>query len=102
MKTVKYLTAIATAASFLTAPLAGFAADKPDKPAEKVKPYTLTTCPVSGEKLGEMGTPFTFTHENREIKLCCKSCKKDFDKDPAKYIEKIEEGEKEAAAKAKK
>jgi hypothetical protein len=99
MKTLKHLTALALAATFLAAPLAAVAADSADKPAQKVKPFTLTTCPVSGEKLGEMGTPFTFTNDHREIKLCCKSCKKDFDKDPAKYVKQIEEAEKAAAAK---
>jgi YHS domain-containing protein len=99
MKTLKHLTALALTASFLATPLAVLAADKTDKPAEKVKPFTLTTCPVSGEKLGAMGTSFTFTNDNREIKLCCKACKKDFDKDPAKYLKQIEEAEKAAAAK---
>jgi hypothetical protein len=43
---------------------------------------------------GDMGDPYVFTHEGREIKLCCKSCLKDFKKDPAKYIKKIEKEEK--------
>ena len=65
--------------------------------SEKAKPYTLKTCPVSGEKLGgDMGDPYVFTYQGREIKLCCKDCKKDFDKNPKKYIKKIEEGEKSA------
>ena len=34
--------------------------------------------------------PFAFTHEGQEIKLCCKSCKKDFTKDPAKYLKKLD------------
>ena len=55
------------------------------------KPYPLETCLVSGEKLGEMGEPFVFTHEGQEIKLCCKSCKKKFDKDPSAYLKKLEE-----------
>jgi YHS domain-containing protein len=32
-----------------------------------------------------------FKHEGREIKLCCKDCRKDFDKDPAKYLKKLDE-----------
>ena len=65
----------------------------------KPKPYPLTTCIVSGEKLdGDMGKPYVFTCQGREIKLCCKSCLKDFNKEPAKYLKKIEEAE----AKAKK
>ena len=31
-------------------------------------PYPLTTCPVSGEKLGEMGPPVVYLHEGREIR----------------------------------
>ena len=56
----------------------------------KAKPYPLATCLVSGEKLGEMGDPFVFTHEGQEIKLCCKSCKPKFDKAPAAYLKKLE------------
>lgn len=66
-------------------------AKDPGKEEKKdtVKPYKLDTCIVSDEKLGEMGKPFVFTDEGQEIKLCCKSCKKKFDKDPAKYLKKI-------------
>ena len=50
---------------------------------------------VSGEKFGgDMGEPYVFTHEGREIKLCCKSCKKDFDKDTAKLVAKVDEAAK--------
>jgi len=77
--------------------LVGQAADsKSDKPAAKAKPYTLKVCPVSDEKLGDMGDPYVFTHEGREIKLCCKGCLKDFNKESAKYVKKIETAEKKA------
>jgi len=79
-------------AGFLAAPFASGAAD--EKKAEKAKPYTLKICPVSDEKLGEMGAPYVFTHEGRQVKLCCKSCLKDFKKDPAKYIKKMDAAEK--------
>ena len=56
------------------------------------KPDRLTTCPVSGEKLGgDMGKPYVFVYQGQEVKLCCSGCKKDFDKDPAKYLKKIQE-----------
>ena len=58
------------------------------------KPDLLATCPVSGEKLGEMGAPLTFTYKDQEVKLCCKSCKKKFDKDPEKYIALIRAADK--------
>ncbi len=75
------------------APFVTLAADDA-KPAQKAKPYTLKTCPTDDEKLGSMGTPYTFVHEGREIKLCCSGCLDDFKKDPAKYIKKIEAAEK--------
>jgi len=50
------------------------------------KTYPLKKCVVSDEALGEGGMkPFKVAHEGTDVWLCCKSCKKDFDKDPAKY-----------------
>ena len=57
---------------------------------KKAKPYPLDKCIVSDEKLGEHGKPYVFTHEGQEIKLCCKDCLKDFKKEPAKYLKKLE------------
>lgn len=74
------------AAVALALPFAGLAAEKKEA---KGKPYPLKTCLVSDEELGSMGDPFVFTHEGQEIKLCCKSCQKDFKKSPAKYLKKL-------------
>lgn len=99
MKTLKTFTATLLIAAFAAAPLVSFAADTKNDKGKK--PYPLETCVVSGEKLGEGGMKtYTFTHEGQEVKLCCKSCMKDFKKDPAKYMKKIQEAE--AKAKAKK
>jgi hypothetical protein len=58
-------------------------------------PDLLKTCPVSGEKLGgDMGKPYVFSFKDQEVKLCCKSCKKDFDKEPAKYMKLIRAADK--------
>jgi YHS domain-containing protein len=58
-------------------------------------PDNLKTCPVSGEKLGgDMGEPYRFVYQGQEVKLCCKSCKKDFDKNPDKYLKKIRAADK--------
>ncbi len=54
-------------------------------------------CPVSGEKLGTMGKPFVLTYQGREIQLCCKACKPDFEADPAKYLAKLKKPEAEPA-----
>ena len=57
------------------------------------KPYPLDTCIVSDEKLGADPDmkPYVFVHEGQEIKLCCKSCKKKFDKEPEKYMKKLKD-----------
>ncbi len=58
-------------------------------------PDRLKTCPVSGEKLGgDMGGPYVFSYKGQEVKLCCKSCKKDFDKNPEKYLKLIRAADK--------
>lgn len=59
--------------------------------------YPLKKCVVSDEDLGSMGKPVKVTHEGTDVYLCCKSCAKDFKKDPAKYTAMV----KEAAAKKK-
>lgn len=101
MKTLKRITAIALLLPVLAAPLAGLAQDTKPAKAVKAKAYPLDTCIVSGEKLDNSPDakmkPYTFTYEGQEVKLCCKSCEKDFKKEPAKYMAKL----KEEAAKAK-
>jgi YHS domain-containing protein len=96
MKKLKMLAAFTLTVPFLALPLAGVAADTNSVAATPPKPDKLTTCPVSDEKLGEMGKPYVFVYQGQEVKLCCPGCKKDFDKDPAKYIKKIQDA---AAAK---
>jgi len=89
-KIAKYLAAIVLG----TALVCQAADKKADKPDAKAKPYPLKTCVVSDEKLGDMGDPYVFTHNGQEVKLCCKGCLKDFNKDSAKYLKKIEKSAK--------
>lgn len=63
-----------------------------EKTASKDKPYTLDTCIVSDEKLGEMGEPFVTSYKGQQVKMCCKSCNKDFTKNPDKYLKKLAAG----------
>ena len=88
-----HITTILVAISFgiLTAALAAQAAE--DK---KPKPYPLKTCVVADEEINDKGDmkPYVFVEDGREVKLCCKSCLKDFKKDKAKYMAKIEAAEK--------
>jgi hypothetical protein len=85
------MVALGVALGYLAAPAAVMAADKKDA---KAKAYPLQTCIVSDEKLGEMGEPYAFVHEGQEIKLCCKPCQKDFNKNPKKYLKKLEKTDK--------
>lgn len=58
---------------------------------EKQKPkYKVSTCVVSGEKLGEMGDPIDRVVGNRLVRLCCKGCVKNLDKDPLTYLAKVD------------
>jgi YHS domain-containing protein len=52
--------------------------------------YPLETCPVSGEKLGKMGTPVDFVYRNRLVRFCCKSCTPKFLEDPDKFVAKLD------------
>ena len=89
MKMLKTLLAVVLLAGFAAAPLRASAAEA----KEKLKPYPLKTCVVSGDKLGEMGAPFVYEYKGREIKFCCKNCVKDFNKNPSKYLKEIEKAE---------
>jgi hypothetical protein len=61
-----------------------------DKPKAKAKAYPLDKCLVSDEKFEGSGMEtYEFVHEGQTIKLCCKSCLKDFKKDPASYLKKL-------------
>jgi hypothetical protein len=98
MKILKTTIGAAVLSGILTVSSLASAADQSKSADTKsVKPYPLKTCIVSDEKLdGDMGKPYVFVEKGQEIKLCCKSCLKDFQKDPAKYLKKITEAKKSA------
>jgi len=56
--------------------------------------YPLNKCVVSGESLGEMGKPVKVTQDGTDVYLCCKSCLKDFNKEPAKYVAMVKAAQK--------
>jgi YHS domain-containing protein len=94
MKSLKRINKFILTGAALLALAAITATAEDKKPAPT--PDKLTTCPVSGDKLGEMGKPYVFEYKGREVKLCCPDCKKDFEKEPAKYLKKIEAADKDA------
>jgi YHS domain-containing protein len=48
-------------------------------------------CPVSGEKVGQMGEIVKYEYNGKIYNLCCEMCLKDFKKDPEKYSKIAEE-----------
>jgi YHS domain-containing protein len=55
------------------------------------KDYPLRKCPVSDEAFGGDMKPYKVTHEGTDVWLCCKKCKKDFDKEPAKFTKMVKD-----------
>jgi len=56
--------------------------------------YPSMTCLVKDSKLGSMGKPFVHVHEGVTVKFCCEGCLKDFNKEPEKYLAKLETAKK--------
>lgn len=96
MQTLKIKPSVLCAVA-LSFQLAAAAAENRPGAATKLKPYPLATCVVSDEKLDSMGEPFVFAFKDREIKTCCQDCRKEFDKEPEKFIQKLVAAEKRAA-----
>jgi len=90
MKNLKFILIIVLAATIVAISMASRADDaKTTKP----KLYPLDTCLVCGMKLGEMGKPYMFVYKGQEIKVCDKSEKADFDKNPDKCMKKLADAE---------
>jgi YHS domain-containing protein len=53
---------------------------------EKGKPYPLDACLVCGMKFDAKSKPYVFVYNGQEFKVCDKSEKDEFDKDPGKYV----------------
>jgi hypothetical protein len=82
--------------------LAAKTAAAPDWLAKEVAAYPLTTCTVSGDKLGgSMGPTLDYVwrvagQPDRLVRFCCSDCPPEFEKNPAKFLAMID------TAKAKK
>ncbi len=90
MKHITIASAVALAALLLALPLTGCS---DGQPSGNFKPYPLDTCLVCDMKLSGMGQPYAFVYNGQEVKLCDKSEKAEFDKDPAKYMKKLADAE---------
>jgi hypothetical protein len=70
--------------------------------AQARKAYPLKTCVISKEDLGTMGEPTDLIYRaegspDRLVRFCCESCIKDFKKDPAAALKRIDDAGKPAA-----
>ncbi len=58
---------------------------------EQKESYPLETCVVSGGKLGSMGEPIDYVHNNQLVRFCCGGCVETFEKNPDEYLKKLNE-----------
>lgn len=89
MKTIIILATFAAASLALASCGKDKSGDADKDASASAGEYPLTTCVVSGEKLGSMGEPIVREHNGTTVKFCCDSCLPDFEKDPEKYIAKL-------------
>lgn len=47
------------------------------------------TCPVTGAKLGSMGTPIPVTVNGQTVYVCCRDCAAKVRKDPGTYLARV-------------
>ena len=105
------LTAVTLLGTYPTAKAAPTAAQQAQIDELK-KTYTLTTCPVSGDKLDSAdmgGKPVDYlymkknadgTETTRLVRFCCKDCLVKFKKNPDKFLKVIDEAQVKPAASA--
>lgn len=63
-----------------------YGADEKKKAEKKPKPVN-TICPLMDEKIDP---EVTTQYKGKTVAFCCADCIKDFNKDPAKYMKKVE------------
>lgn len=60
--------------------------------------YPMTTCPVSGHALGDMGPAKEIVEQGTLIRLCCEGCLHEVHADPASYVAMVREARAKAIA----
>jgi YHS domain-containing protein len=58
-------------------------------PADRALAERQAVCPVSDEPLGSMGAPVKVTVRGRTVFLCCEGCEEQIQKEPDKYLAKL-------------
>ena len=62
-----------------------------ETPARTGDPYTLGTCPISGEELGSMGDSVVRVYDGREVRFCCEMCVGKFEGDTKASFKSVDE-----------
>jgi ABC-type Zn2+ transport system substrate-binding protein/surface adhesin len=75
---------------------------KPEKTSSADDGYPLKICLVSDEGLTSMGEPFVHVWNGTTVKLCCKGCLEDFEKEPKKFLAKLDAAKKGGSPKSEK
>jgi YHS domain-containing protein len=88
-KVILIVSSLALLAGTLALLQAGCASSPRHSTQSAAKPYPFDYCLVSGDKIGEMGTPIVIVYRGQEIKFCCSDCPAQFNKDPEKYMKKL-------------
>lgn len=83
---------------FATAATSGAPATAEPAAATTQVAYPLKTCVVSGGKLGSMGKPVAYVYKqvgqpDRTVMFCCNACIRKFEREPAKYLAKLDVAE---------
>jgi len=60
-----------------------------------VKAYPLDRCLVMDAPLGSMGDPIVKVYGDQEVKFCCQPCVAEFEANPAAYLAKLEEAQRD-------
>ena len=96
MKKIATILILTASLAFAADPVAKAATDsvitKPTKEQlAKATPLNNTICPVSKEKIGNMGAAVPVIYKGKIVNLCCNGCPGDFAKDPEKYMKIVNE-----------
>jgi YHS domain-containing protein len=66
-------------------------ADQPKAADRVVRANEQQNCPVTGEKLGSMGSPISVSVNGRTIQVCCQGCVSAVRKNPDKYLKVVDD-----------
>jgi YHS domain-containing protein len=81
---IALLTAVFTLSAFAADPSPTASASAAPS-AQASQEAVNTVCPVSGDKVGDIGKPVYAQYQGKTIAFCCKDCLKKFNKNPDKY-----------------